>query len=129
MDSEHTMADAKRTGLKRIVNATFFSLAGLRAAWCHEAAFRQECALVAVLTPLALWIGTTAVERALLIGSCGLVLVVELLNSAIEATVDRVGTDHHKLSGRAKDLGSAGVLTSLALAAVIWALILAERFG
>jgi diacylglycerol kinase (ATP) len=121
------MANATNTGIKRIVNATFFSLAGLRAAWCHEAAFRQECALALVLTPAAFWVGQTAVERCLLIGSCWLVLIVELLNSAIEATVDRVGLDHHQLSGRAKDLGSAGVFVSLMLTALIWALIGAER--
>ena len=121
------MANANNTGIKRIVNATFFSLAGLRAAWRNEAAFRQECALAVVLTPAAFWVSESAVEQALLIGSCWLVLIVELLNSAIEAVVDRVGTDHHKLSGRAKDLGSAGVFVSLALVALVWGLILAER--
>jgi diacylglycerol kinase (ATP) len=122
------MANANNTGFRRLVNATFFSIAGLRAAWRNEAAFRQECALAAVLTPAAFWVGQTAVERSLLIGTCWLVLVVELLNSAVEAVVDRVGTDHHKLSGRAKDLGSAAVLVSLVLTALVWALILWERF-
>jgi diacylglycerol kinase (ATP) len=122
------MANANNTGIKRLVNATLFSLAGLRAAWRNEAAFRQECALVAVLTPTAFWVGESAVERSLLIGSCWLVLIVELLNSAIEAVVDRVGMDHHKLSGRAKDLGSAGVFVSLALVALVWGLMLSERF-
>jgi diacylglycerol kinase (ATP) len=123
------MANAQNTGIKRVINATFFSLAGLRAAWRNEAAFRQECGLALVLTPAAFWVGQTAVERSLLIGSCWLVLIVELLNSAVEAVVDRVGTDHHKLSGRAKDLGSAGVFVSLALTAVIWALIAWENFA
>jgi diacylglycerol kinase (ATP) len=123
------MANANNTGIKRIVNATFFSLAGLRAAWRNEAAFRQECALVLVLTPAAFWVGETAVERSLLVGSCWLVLIVELLNSAIEAVVDRVSTDHHKLSGRAKDLGSAGVFVSLLLVAVVWGLMIIERFS
>jgi diacylglycerol kinase (ATP) len=123
------MANANNTGLQRIVNATFFSLAGLSAAWRNEAAFRQECALAAVLTPAAFWVGDTAVERSLLIGTCWLVLVVELLNSAVEAVVDRVGTDHHKLSGRAKDLGSAAVFVSLALTTLVWGLVLWERFG
>ena len=123
------MANANNTGLRRLVNATFFSLAGLRAAWRNEAAFRQECALAEVLTPTALWLGQTAVERSLLIGTCWLVLVVELLNSAVEAVVDRVGTDHHKLSGRAKDLGSAAVFVSLALTALVWGLIAWERFA
>jgi diacylglycerol kinase (ATP) len=121
------MANATNTGFRRLINATFFSIAGLRAAWRNEAAFRQECALAAVLTPAAFWVGQTAVERSLLIGTCWLVLVVELLNSAVEAVVDRVGTDHHKLSGRAKDLGSAAVFVSLALTALVWGLILWEQ--
>jgi diacylglycerol kinase (ATP) len=123
------MANANNTGFRRLVNATFFSFAGLRAAWRNEAAFRQECALAAVLTPAAFWVGQTAVERSLLIGACWLVLIVELLNSAVEAVVDRVGTDHHKLSGRAKDLGSAAVFVSLALTALVWGLVLWEQFG
>jgi diacylglycerol kinase (ATP) len=123
------MANASNTGFKRIVNATFFSFAGLRAAWVYEAAFRQECALAVVLTPAAFWVGRTAVERALLIGSCWLVLIVELLNSAIEAAIDRVGMDHHTLSARAKDLGSASVLMSLALTTLVWGLMLWERFA
>ncbi len=82
-----------------------------------------------VLTPLAFWVGQTAVERSLLIGSCWLVLIVELLNSGLEAIVDRVGTEHHALSGRAKDLASAAVFVSLVLVAVVWGLILWDRFG
>ena len=116
-------------GVRRIVNATFFSLAGLRAAWQQEAAFRQEVMLAAVLIPTGVWLGRTAVERALLIGSCLLVLVVELLNSGIEAIVDRVGLEPHRLSGQAKDLGSAAVLMSLVLVLVVWGLIAWSRFG
>ena len=123
------MAKAGNTGFRRIVNATVFSLAGLRAAWRGEAAFRQECALALVMIPLGAWLGTTAVERVLLIGSCLLVLIVELLNTAVECVVDRVGTDHHELSGRAKDLGSAAVLVSLALVLVTWALIAWPRLS
>ena len=123
------MAKAGNTGIRRIVNATFFSLAGLRTAWRSEAAFRQECVLVAVLIPTAFWLGTNAVERALLIGSCFVVLIVELLNTAVEFVVDRVGSDHHPLSGHAKDLGSAAVLVSLALLAVTWGLIAWTRFA
>jgi diacylglycerol kinase (ATP) len=123
------MNKSGNVGLRRIVNATFFSLAGLRAAWTHEAAFRQECALVVVLTPAAIWLGQSALERAVLLASCWLVLIVELLNSAVEAVVDRVGTEHHKLSGQAKDLGSAGVLLSLALMTVVWGLFIWERFA
>ena len=123
------MAKAGNTGFRRIVNATVFSLAGLRAAWRGEAAFRQECALALVMIPLGAWLGTTAVERVLLIGSCLLVLIVELLNTAVECVVDRVGTDHHELSGRAKDLGSAAELVSLALVVVTWALIAWPRLS
>jgi diacylglycerol kinase (ATP) len=117
------MAKAGNTGVRRVVNATFFSLAGLRTAWRSEAAFRQECALAIVLIPLGVWLGNNAVERVLLIGSCLLVLIVELLNTAVEFVVDRVGTDHHELSGHAKDVGSAAVFVSLALVLVTWGLI------
>jgi diacylglycerol kinase (ATP) len=123
------MGKPGNTGLRRIVNATFFSLSGLRVAWRNEAAFRQECALAAVLTPIAFWLGRTAVERSLLVGTCLVVLIVELLNSAVEAVVDRIGTEHHALSGHAKDLGSAAVFVSLALTLVVWALVAWERFG
>jgi len=123
------MAKAGNTGIRRVVNATFFSLAGLRTAWRSEAAFRQECALAIVLIPLGVWLGGNAVERVLLIGSCLLVLIVELLNTAVEFVVDRVGTDHHELSGRAKDLGSAAVFVSLALVLVTWGLIGWQRLA
>lgn len=85
--------------------------------------------MVAVLLPASFWVGQTAVERSLLIGTCFVVLIVELLNTAVEATVDRVSTDHHRLSGRAKDLGSAAVLMSLVLTAVVWALIGWQHFA
>lgn len=123
------MGKPGNTGIRRIVNATFFSFAGLRAAWRHEAAFRQELVLCAFLIPAGAWLGRSAVERSLLIGSCLVVLIVELLNSAVEAVVDRVGVEHHELSGQAKDLGSAAVFLSLALVVVIWALIAWERFA
>ena len=112
----------------RIVRATVVSIAGLRSAWIHEAAFRQECWAAAVLLPAALWLGRDAVERALLMGVCLLVLIVELLNSAVEAAVDRVGTDHHLLAGRAKDLGSAAVFMSLILVLFVWGSIAWDRF-
>ena len=118
-----------KTGLRRIVAATSFSLAGLTAAWRSEAAFRQELLLAIVLVPAGLWLGRTAVERALLVGSCLLVLAVELLNSGLEAAIDRIGEEPHPLSGRAKDLGSAAVFVSLVLVLVIWSLIAWERFA
>ena len=120
---------AKNAGFRRLVNATIFSIAGLRAAWRNEAAFRQECILAAVLTPIGFWLGQTAVERSLLIGTVLLVLIVELLNTAVESVVDRIGTEHHALSGQAKDQGSAAVFVSLLLALLVWGLIAWERFG
>ena len=123
------MANPENTGLRRIVNALFFSLAGLRAAWVNEAAFRQECTLALILTPLGVWLGQNAVERSLLIGSCLLVIVVELLNSGIEAAVDRISMDTHRLAGRAKDLGSAAVFVSLGIVVLVWGLIGYERFA
>jgi len=118
-----------RTGVARIVYAASYSWKGLSAAFRKEAAFRQELALTVLLAPVALWLGTTAVERALLLGSLLLVLIVELLNSALEAVVDRFGDEWHKLSGRAKDMGSAAVFIALANVAVIWGLLLFDRFA
>jgi diacylglycerol kinase (ATP) len=112
--------------LGRIVRALGFSLQGLRAAWRHEAAFRQEVLVAVLLVPLGLWLGTDGVERALLVGSWLLVMIVELLNSAIEAVVDRIGTESHELSGRAKDVGSAAVLVAIALAVLVWVLVLTK---
>lgn len=116
------------TGLTRIINAFGYSMKGLKAALIHEAAFRQELLLCVLMLPLALWLGSNGIERALLIGSLFLVLIVELVNSAIEAIVDRVGSEMHELSGRAKDIGSAAVLLSLANVFVVWALVLGGRF-
>ena len=123
------MAIAGNTGIRRIVNAMFFSVAGLRTAWQNEAAFRQECMVCVVLIPAAFWLGENAVEISLLVGSCLLVLIVELLNTAVEFVVDRVGTDHHRLSGQAKDLGSAAVFVSVGLTGVVWGLIAWARFA
>ena len=114
------MANQNAKGLKRLFNACLFSAAGFKAVWTHEEAFRQEALLFAVTTPLAIWLGETPIEKLLLIGSMVLVLLVELLNSAIEATVDRVGLERHELSGRAKDIGSAAVLLSLVWAGFTW---------
>ena len=107
------MSKPGKTGLRRIWNAMFYSLQGISAAWRHEAAFRQEAVLCIIMIPLAFLVGDSAVERALLAGSCLLVLVVELLNSAVEAAIDRIGEDRHTLSGRAKDMGSAAVFICL----------------
>lgn len=117
------MAFQNEKGWRRLINATAYSWAGLRAAWRNEEAFRQESLLCIVLTPLALWLGDSGVERALLIGSLLLIVIVELLNSGIEAVVDRIGPERHELSGRAKDIGSAAVFMSLLNAAVVWLLI------
>ncbi len=113
-----------RPGLQRIVNATRYSMAGLTAAWRHESAFRQELALCCVLAPLGLWLGRNGIERALLVGCLLLVLLTELLNSAIEAIVDLASPEHHALAGRAKDLGSAAVFAALATVVVTWGLVL-----
>jgi diacylglycerol kinase (ATP) len=113
-----------KTGLRRLINAAGYSFSGLAAAARHEDAFRQELMLAAVLAPLGLWLGQTGVERALLVGSVLLVLIVELLNSAVEAAVDRVSLDDHNLAKRAKDIGSAAVMLSLANVGLIWLLVL-----
>lgn len=115
-------------GIVRIWNAALYSLAGIQAAWKHEAAFRQELILCVFLFPTAFWLGTTAAERAILIGSCMLVLVTELLNSAVESAIDRIGADRHTLSERAKDMGSAAVFLSLWTVVICWGLIGYERF-
>lgn len=113
-----------KTGLRRILNAAGYSWAGLRAAFHHEDAFRQETLLVLAGIPLAFWLESGATGRALMIGSLFMVLIVELLNSAIEAVVDRVSLENHHLAKRAKDIGSAAVLITLASAATIWLLVL-----
>ena len=110
----------RRTGFSRMWHATGYSLAGLRAGW-GEAAFRLEACLAFVMVPLAFWVGRTWVEVALLAGSVLLVLIVELLNTAVESAIDRIGFERHDLSKRAKDMGSAAVLLSLLIAGGIWA--------
>ena len=114
-----------KTGFVRIVHAFFNSIAGLKDAWRNESAFRQEILLAVVLVPIACVVPVTAVERALLIASVLLVVIVELLNTSVEAAIDRISFDHHSLSKRAKDIGSAAVLVALVLWGVVWALILA----
>ncbi len=113
-----------KRGIARIVQAFFNSLAGFAHAWKHESAFRQELMLAAAMLPVALWVPVAPVERAALVASVLLVLIVELLNSGVEAAIDRISFDRHDLSKRAKDLGSAAVLVSLLLAAAVWGLVL-----
>ena len=116
----------KPTGLTRLVRALGYSLQGLRYTWLEEAAFRQEVLLALLVVPAGLFLGRTGVERALLVSPMLLVLVVELLNSALEAVVDRSGTESHPLAGMAKDMGSAAVMLSLALLGTVWLLILSD---
>ncbi len=118
------MAKPGHTGIRRIIHAAGYSISGLRAAWRNESAFRQELLLLVIGAPLGWWLGGDGMERALLIGSLLLVLIVELLNSAVEAAIDRIGDGDHPLSARAKDMGSAAVLLSLLLAVLVWGLVL-----
>jgi diacylglycerol kinase (ATP) len=113
-----------KTGLRRVWNALFYSVDGIRAAYRHEDAFRQEVLLALILLPVALFMPTTGMGKALLMGSVLLVLIVELLNSAVEATVDRISLENHRLAKRAKDIGSAAVLLSLANVVIVWVLVL-----
>ena len=121
------MEQEKTTGLYHVYKATIWSLQGLKAAW-GEQAFRMEVGLATVMIPAAFWLGTTLLETLFLIAVCALVLICELANSAIEAVVDRVGTEYHELSGRAKDMGSAMVFISLNLAGFTWLAMLWQRF-
>lgn len=116
------------TGWRHLVHSTRYSLKGLKAAFRNESAFRQELGLCMVLIPLAWWIGDTPVEWILLVGSCFMVLIVELVNSAIESVVDRIGPERHVLSGRAKDIGSAAVMLALIMAALTWILLAADKY-
>ncbi len=113
-----------KTGLKRVWNAFFYSIEGLRAALRHEDAFRQEVLLAALLVPAALFVPATGTGRALMIASVLLVLIVELLNSAVEAAVDRISLENHALAKRAKDIGSAAVMLALVNVPVVWLLVL-----
>lgn len=114
----------KSNGVKHLISATGYSVRGLRSAFREEAAFRHELSAFVILLPLALWLDVSAAERSILIASLVLVLIVELINSAIEAVVDRIGLERHELSGRAKDLGSAAVFLAMMLVLVCWGVIL-----
>ena len=113
---------------RHIINAFIWSAAGIRAAWKHELAFRAQVTVIAAIIPVGIWLGETAVQWALLFGACTGILITELLNSAIEAIVDRIGLEHNELSGRAKDLGSAAAFFSMATAVVVWGLVAYDRF-
>ena len=128
MDANDAALDRyKPRGLTRVLRALGASLRGLAGAFRDEAAFRQELAFAAVVIPLGVWLGRSGVERALLIAPVLLILVVELVNSAIEATVDRIGFERHALAGLAKDIGSAAVLMSFVLLTAVWLLVLLGR--
>jgi diacylglycerol kinase (ATP) len=118
-----------KTGLIRIVHAFFNSCAGLADAWRHESAFRQEILLAAILVPVALVVPASAAERALLIASVLLVIIVELLNTGVEVAIDRISFEHHSLSKRAKDIGSAAVFVALVLMGAVWAVLLVPRLS
>jgi diacylglycerol kinase (ATP) len=117
-----------KRGIKRLWNATRYTMRGLAAAWRYEDAFRQEVCLAVIALPLGVWLGQNGIERALLLGSILLILIVELLNSALESIVDKASPEIHELAGRAKDMGSAAVFISLVLAALVWGLTLWEHF-
>lgn len=114
-------------GPGRILKATMWSMQGLKAAWLHESSFRLEVYLLVVLAPLAIWLGQNGIERSLLIGSCLLVLAGELLNSAVEALIERYGPEYHELAGRAKDMGSAAVFVLMVNVLLCWSFILGPR--
>lgn len=115
-------------GFTRVIKAAGYSLKGLKAAWINEAAFRQESVAAILAVVIACWLDISYIDKLLLISSVVLVAIVELINSAIEAVVDRVGSEYHELSGRAKDIGSAAVFITIGLALVIWATVLWQRY-
>jgi diacylglycerol kinase (ATP) len=122
------MGKSSSTGLRRLLRATVYSAQGFGHAWKNEAAFRQEVVLSLILGPVALWLGQSVFERAALIGVLLVVLIVELLNTAVEAAIDRHGDEIHELSGRGKDLASAAVFVSLMLVLLVWGAVAFDRF-
>lgn len=123
------MAKPGNQGITRVIKAAGYSVKGFKAAWTYESAFRQEVVLAAALTPFAFWLGRNPVEVAFLVATLLWVVIVELLNSGIEAVVDRIGDEPHSLSGRAKDLGSAAVFVSLCLMLIVWGAVLFDRLS
>lgn len=126
-ETEPGFDKASNTGLRHFINAIRFSRQGLKAAFKRESAFRQEVALILILIPLGIWIADSLVEFVLLMAVCLLVLVVELLNSAVEAAIDRIGKELHPISGLAKDYGSAAVMVSLVIVGMVWFVMLLAR--
>ncbi len=122
------MEETKDTIIRHILNAFVYSFAGLKAAWKNEMAFRLEAVVMAIMLPVGIWLGKSAVEWALLTASCMLILIIELLNSALEAVVDRIGPQRHELAKRAKDMGSAAAFISMITAVIVWGLIAYGRF-
>ena len=123
------MGNKNENLIAHIKNAFIYTFAGLKAAWKNELAFRGEVVVVMIMSPLGLWLGRSAVERALLIASLLLILLAELVNSALEAVVDRIGPQRHELSKRAKDMGSAAAFISMVTAALVWIIIILDHFG
>ena len=126
-ETESSFDKASNTGLRHLINATRFSWQGVNAAFRRESAFRQEIALILVLIPPGIWIADSVVDFVLLMAVCLLMLVVELLNSAVEAAIDRIGNEHHPISALAKDYGSAAVMVSLIIVAMVWLVMLLAR--
>ncbi len=122
------MASNQNTGLKRIYKAFFYSMAGLASAWKNEAAFRQESIVAIALVPIAFWLGQSTSQVGLLVLAIFIVLIVELLNSAIETAIDRISDERHVLSKQAKDIASAAVFISMVHFVIIWGLVIVERF-
>jgi diacylglycerol kinase (ATP) len=122
------LGNSNTSGIRRIINAFHYTFAGFRAAWINEAAFREEIIIAIFVVPLGLWLGNSGTQRAILVGIYFLIPLAELLNSAIEAIVDRMGLERHELSGRAKDLGSAAVFLSICIALIVWMIIAYDRF-
>ena len=123
------MGSENENVIGHIINAFRYTFDGLKSAWKNELAFRAEAVVAIIMIPLGIWLGRSPVEQALLIASILLILLTELLNSALEAVVDRIGPERHKLSKRAKDMGSAAAFISMVMAAVVWILIALDRFG
>ena len=123
------MGNQNESLIGHIINAFRYTFAGLKSAWKNELAFRGEVVVVTIMLPLGIWLGRSAVERALLIASILLILLTELLNSALEAVVDRIGPQRHELSKRAKDMGSAAAFISMVTAALVWIIIAVDRFA